>query len=71
MIKVAAIEICYTETDVAMAEAKWKEKQYDLIFKSDQVYADVSLYDRKNGEQKKITENFGGRQPVILVFHAG
>jgi hypothetical protein len=68
MAKVLAVEICYTEKDVGDSKVYWTALEYNLLQTFSPPYADIAVYERKNGEQKQLDEKFGGKQPVLLVF---
>lgn len=68
MAKVLAVEICYTEKDAEDSKTYWGALGYDFLKAFSPPYADIAVYERKNGEQKQLDEKFGGKQPVLLVF---
>ncbi|PLR28427.1 hypothetical protein SGCZBJ_02985 [Caulobacter zeae] len=70
MAKVLAVEICYTEKDATDSKTYWTALGYSLKQSFTPPYADIAIYERKNGEQKQLDEKFGGKQPVMLVFEA-
>lgn len=61
-------EICYTAKDYNQALAYWLDLGFKPLQSPIKPVDDITLYERKDGQQKQIVETFSGGPAFVLHF---